>query len=940
MKTAQKILVFGLVMFLSFIFLGGFPVYNSSHTALAVSLEDSEAPTILPRSLWDNTPELQALMTWLPQNQVYPSDWQPVERIVVHDTATPNADPLDVITRIQSIYRFHAVTNGWGDIGYNYLIDRDGKIYAGRLGGNGSRGAHAFNTKLGENFNYGSIGISLIGSFSSEPVPAVMEQSLEKLIGWLAAINNLDPTITQKTFAIWNPNTSSFSSSYIGAVVVGHKDIDATKSDPATLDFPAVRLAAAQYKLQYAGFVYQASGSSKIYQLINGSSKIFETVADFLAQGNSYQKLATIAQSQLDLFSASRFLKYPDGSLVQFAGSPSIYLIDGGMKRNLAVTAAQFTKLSFDWAAIKKISESELNLYPNGEPIVYGPDNVLIKDPSGKIYFIENGRRRWVTSQSLFGALGYKWNKIKIKSADYVASLLAGANMSYPDGTLAKGSGPTVYLIENGQKREFLSTQSFASLGYKSAKIISAAEGELILYPDGPFMTYKNGTLARAENDSAVYKISGNQKLAFVSAEQFLNLGNQWKNILMVSPAELDHYSSAGNVPYPDGTLVQQTGSPNIYQVKSGLVNLIPDAATFKKLKLSWSKILKISANDFSHLFGAALTTANAAPVAQSQSIPLIQTPAQPAPLPTSASPSQGGPSVSSAIMPNIRVGVWSVPSSQARVVFSANGPYDVYDKNGLSVVSKQNGEQFSVDVTSPSSAFAKLVPRAGTILEIVSFSDPAWNNVTNYNKFRGNLELVYSNKSNKLWVVNELPLEDYLKGVAETNQGLSMEYLKTMAVAARTYAYHYEFLGGKYGADEVYYITNTTSDQLYKGYAREQFASDIVVAQTATDGEIATYNGSAIVTAYSSGAPELLTSGSKSACSVWGGKYCQPGFEYLAGGVKDPSGTTYSYDACGSGNHCVGLSGAGTRALTAQGKTYKEILRYYYPGITIQKLY
>jgi len=35
-----------------------------------------------------------------------------------------------------------------------------------------------------------------------------------------------------------------------------------------------------------------------------------------------------------------------------------------------------------------------------------------------------------------------------------------------------------------------------------------------------------------------------------------------------------------------------------------------------------------------------------------------------------------------------------------------------------------------------------------------------------------------------------------------------------------------------------------------------------------------------------------------------------------------------------------VGLSGAGTRQLAAQGKTYKEILLYYYPGTTIQKLY
>jgi hypothetical protein len=425
--------------------------------------------------------------------------------------------------------------------------------------------------------------------------------------------------------------------------------------------------------------------------------------------------------------------------------------------------------------------------------------------------------------------------------------------------------------------------------------------------------------LAKAGDDPTVYLLSGGQKLAFLSAEQFANLGYQLKNVLTISSGELGRYFAGDNVKYPDGTLVQKKGDPNVFRIENGTAILIPDVATFKKLKLSWSKILKISADDFSKLYPYALPSA-----------------------PTSAPAPPSGPSQpTSQVQPNIRVAIWNVPVAQTDVVFSGSGPYDVYDKSGNLIVSKQAGEQFSISVSNLSGAFAKLVPKTGTILEIVSYQDLAsWKTGLNYNKFRGNLELVYSTKSSKLWVVNELPLEEYLKGVAETNQGLAMEYLKTMSVAARTYAYHYQQLGGKYGSDEVYHITNTTSDQLYKGQAREQYASDIVTAAQATYGEIVTYNNQSIVTAYSSGAPELMTSGSRSACSVWGGKYCQPGYEYLNGGVKDPTGTTYGYDACGAGNHCVGLSGAGTRQLAAQGKTYKEILLYYYPGTAIFKLY
>jgi N-acetylmuramoyl-L-alanine amidase len=51
-------------------------------------------------------------------------------------------------------------SNGWDDIGYNFLIGQDGNAYEGR--GWNHRGAHS------PNFNSISIGISFIGSFMDE----------------------------------------------------------------------------------------------------------------------------------------------------------------------------------------------------------------------------------------------------------------------------------------------------------------------------------------------------------------------------------------------------------------------------------------------------------------------------------------------------------------------------------------------------------------------------------------------------------------------------------------------------------------------------------------------------------------------------------------------------------------------------------------------------
>ena len=78
--------------------------------------------------------------------------------MIIHHTDSPNEQ--DPLTAIRAIYYYHAVTQEWGDIGYNFLIDRNGTIYEGRYGGANVVGGHALQ------YNYGSVGIGLIGDFT------------------------------------------------------------------------------------------------------------------------------------------------------------------------------------------------------------------------------------------------------------------------------------------------------------------------------------------------------------------------------------------------------------------------------------------------------------------------------------------------------------------------------------------------------------------------------------------------------------------------------------------------------------------------------------------------------------------------------------------------------------------------------------------------------
>lgn len=112
-----------------------------------------------------------------------------VNHLVVHHTAGSNtlgSSERNWATRVRAIWNFHTYTRGWGDVGYNYLIDPDGVIYEGRAGGDNGVGFH-------DTGNYGSMGVSLIGTYASVVPGVAMQESLVELLAWKAAQQNIDP---------------------------------------------------------------------------------------------------------------------------------------------------------------------------------------------------------------------------------------------------------------------------------------------------------------------------------------------------------------------------------------------------------------------------------------------------------------------------------------------------------------------------------------------------------------------------------------------------------------------------------------------------------------------------------------------------------------------------------------------------------------------------
>jgi uncharacterized protein YgiM (DUF1202 family) len=190
---------------------------------LVEAAEISVPPGIISRTGWGADESLR----FSNGVEIFPPQYAPIRHGIVHHSETPNAS--DPAQQMRSIYYYHAVTRAWGDIGYNYLVDKYGNIYQGRVGGQGVIGNHSMA------HNVGAVGVCLIGNhLVAEPTPA----AVSGLVAILAfALRGLDPLGYSDSWDLLNLPT-----------ICGHRDVNDTTcpGDFAYDDLAAIRASVAQ----------------------------------------------------------------------------------------------------------------------------------------------------------------------------------------------------------------------------------------------------------------------------------------------------------------------------------------------------------------------------------------------------------------------------------------------------------------------------------------------------------------------------------------------------------------------------------------------------------------------------------------------------------------------------------------------------------------------
>jgi hypothetical protein len=165
---------------------------------------------------------------------------------VHHTTGASDYTSAEVPGMIRAIYAYHTQTLGWSDIGYNFVVDRFGRLYEGRWGGMDKPviGAHT------GGFNTDTVGVAALGDYEADPVPAPVETGFGQILGWKLGLHGRDP-YGRTTLVSGGGDSNRYPVGQVVEfdVVSGHRDASYTLCPGQYLypRLPALRSEAATY---------------------------------------------------------------------------------------------------------------------------------------------------------------------------------------------------------------------------------------------------------------------------------------------------------------------------------------------------------------------------------------------------------------------------------------------------------------------------------------------------------------------------------------------------------------------------------------------------------------------------------------------------------------------------------------------------------------------
>jgi len=292
------------------------------------------------------------------------------------------------------------------------------------------------------------------------------------------------------------------------------------------------------------------SNNGTVYVVSNARVRPITSPQAFLSKGYKWNNIIPVSNAELSLHQKGDSLReednYPDGSLLLAPGG-AVYKLESGLRRYIP------SPLIFDsryrWEYLIPVSQVIIDSYPRGSDEYY-PDGLLISSATG-VFLMQKNQRLPITSPAVFESYGFKWGQIR-RATDYELSIIPEGQpiseiKNYRSRVLISptGSSATYVVDTTGVLRYIPSPFIFEKLNYRWDEIIKIPANVLQQYPVGANKLFQDGTVV--SYNGGVYLIANDYKKPIGSPNIFLSLGYKWSDIIPLRVNEFNQYPT-GNV--------------------------------------------------------------------------------------------------------------------------------------------------------------------------------------------------------------------------------------------------------------------------------------------------------------------------------------------------------------------------------------------------------
>ncbi|MGY1662200.1 N-acetylmuramoyl-L-alanine amidase [Geodermatophilus sp. SYSU D00705] len=398
-------------------------------------------PDVYSRVQWGADENLR---TWGPE-------YAPtIKAATVHHTADSNNYTADQVPGImRSIYTYHSKSLGWGDIGYNVIVDKFGRLWEGRSGGLASTviGAHA------GGFNTGTFGVSMLGNYDVVDTTQPMIDSVAAIIAWKFSLFGINPRGTTSLVSAGG-GTARYSAGTAVTLptIFGHRDVGSTACP-------------GRY-----GYAKLGEIRDKVTAMLGSAETLVQTRYDTDAAARSLLGAVTTRPTHIPN-STGAYAHYVNGSIYASA-TTAAYVIRGPIRERWASLGWERSSLGFP------TSDTTCGLRDGGCFQHFQGGSIYWSAGSGARVVSGAVFDRWAGQGWETGALGYPTTDV---------TAIAGGSFAHFQGGSIYWSPATGARVLSGVVRDRWAGQGWetGALGYPTTDVTAIAGGAFAHFQGG-----------------------------------------------------------------------------------------------------------------------------------------------------------------------------------------------------------------------------------------------------------------------------------------------------------------------------------------------------------------------------------------------------------------------------------------------------------------------